>query len=49
MSSSLGDRGNEDCLATIASSIVQAGWDTTHGRTRGNTGCNAYGKRAYSR
>jgi hypothetical protein len=49
MSSAPGDKGNEDRPITMALSIVLAGWDVAHGRTRGNTGCNANGPRARSR
>jgi hypothetical protein len=49
ISSPPSDKGDEDCSATIASSIILLGWDPTHGRTGGNIGCNAYGKRSRSR
>jgi hypothetical protein len=49
MSRSPSDEGDKDRPATTTSLAVLVGWDTMHGRTGGNTGCNAYGKRARGR
>jgi hypothetical protein len=48
MSSSPSDERDEDRPIATTSSSILVGWDTTHGRARANTRCNAYNEKAHS-